>query len=847
MNFMSRSTHAADRRRAPIYWTLMAITVLLGLLYVGKAWTPSSYAITLNVLGVNAPGPTFGQPRDIRSDEFFVQTPHFQTAVLSGLADTDKISPYGESLRNFMAFPTKDWSIVFKPALWGFLVLPAAYAYSLYFFVLAAACFWGWLLFLRLAGAPLAIALCGTVLLTFSQMLQVWWTTNAPTFAFAPWVAIAFLAPRLERTRFLAVFAAMGVWLFSLLYPPFIYAEAVAIAAVIAAFRPDALRWRALLVSGMAAVLAVAVVYLYLHDTIEVMRQTVYPGKRSLDGGSLPWSQAMATILPYVNIIGFDPSLLAPETRNACETGVVGSYLALLLACFAEPSSLMENIRAHRARWLVLVASLVGMASWMLLPIPHAVGHLLLLDMVPPARLMLGFGLLFHMALLLVAPSLRYSVTVRRAAVFLVIVAGVLIVRKGGLPVSLLRQSWFDGVIFICLPMAVMMALWMRLRTRRSGIEAIPLVAAAAACNLLTFGTFNPIQSALPIFAAHPQGIVRDLKALEHWDDRGLIVLDAWRGSALTGLGIRAVNDTLMSPQVAYFRKEFPQLDAATRDRVFNRFGHIIPKFIPAPDAAGDQIFVPIQHYARNRRLLRDDLASAQGNAGNVSSYAIIRNPDHGYDIEVVGWVPWHGVNPSQRLLFHGDANPVGVIREPRLDVAQAMNDPSLRIAGFRAYFSKPDGSFPALQLGSRDGEQTTRIAGLLGIAIDPLAHGDPTSSGEASGSLDSWDFDARNNTLTVQGWTHVDPATTSSIVVGLPGVTAASIERVERPDVAAVFGEAWRHAGFRMVLSLSSADAPVEDRTCIIASRPDGTRLPLAAPGRPSGCLAAGSSQLLP
>ncbi|MBN8893777.1 MAG: hypothetical protein J0I71_02935 [Rhodanobacter sp.] len=847
MNFMRCINRAADWRRAPIYWGLMAITVLLGLLYVGKAWTPSSYAITLNVLGVDAPGPTFGQPRDTRSDEFFVQTPHFQTAVLSGLADTDRISPYDESLRNFMAFPTKDWSIVFKPALWGFIVLPAAYAYSLYFFVLAAACLWGWLLVLRFAGAPLAIALCGTILLTFSQMLQVWWTTNAPTFAFAPWVAIAFLAPRLERTRFVAVFVAMVIWLFALLYPPFIYAEAVAIAAIIAAFRPDALRWRALLVSGLAAALAAAIVYLYLHDTIEVMRQSVYPGKRSLDGGTLPWSQAAATILPYVNIIGFDPTLLAPETRNACETGVVGSYLALLLACFVEPSSFVENVRAHRARWLLLAASLCGMASWMLLPIPHTIGHLLLLDMVPPARLLLGFGLLFHMTLLLVAPSLRYRMTIRRAVIFFIIVAGVLIVRKGGLPGSELRQSWFDGVIFICLPIAVVVALWLRLRTRRSGVEAIPLVAAAAACNLLTFGTFNPIQSALPIFAAHTQGIVQDLKALEHWDDRGLVVLNAWRGSALTGLGIRAVNDTLMSPQLAYFRREFPQLDAATRDRVFNRFGHITPRFIPAPNAAGDQIFVPIQHYAQNRRLLRDDLASTQGNAGNISSYSVIRDPDNGYDIEVVGWAPWHGVDPSQRMLFRGDAHPVGVIREPRLDVAEALNDPTLRVAGFRAYFTKADGSFPALQLRTREGERTTQIPGLLGLAIDPSAHGDPTNAGEVSGALDSWDFDEQNRTLTVQGWMHVNPEATSSIVVGLAGVTAASIERVERPDVAAVFGEAWRHAGFKLVVSLSSGSKPDEDRTCIIASGLDGVRLPLAAPGRPSGCSATVSPRLLP
>ncbi len=540
------------------------------------------------MLGIEEVEPTLGIPRDSRSDEFFVQTPHFQTAVRSGLADRDQVSPYGETLRNFMAFPTRDWSVVFKPALWGFLVLPPAFAYSLYFFFLAAACFWGWHRFLRLLGAPFAIAIAGTVLLGSSQMFQVWWTSNAGTFAFAPWVGVAYLVADSELKRFAYMFGAAAVWMFALLYPPFIYAEALAIATAIAAFRRDSLRVRSIVVAACAGLLAATVVFYYLHDTIEVMRNSVYPGRRSLDGGRTPWSQILATILPYIDTIGFDPRLLAPTTRNECETGVVGSFLLLLILSFAEPSSLRRCWQEQKRSVLIIAAALALMAVWMLAPIPKSIGRFLLLDMVPPTRLLLGFGLLFQIALIVVAGSLSFRITANRLFAFIAVVAGAYVVRKSGLPWSVLKHTWFDAVVFVCLAIALCIHHFVRSPSRIT--TAACLAAAAAATNLFTFGTFNPLQSAHPIFANHDDSVAADLRALQQWDDRNQVYLHGWYGSALTGLGIRAVNNTLMSPQTAHFEQQFPQLSEEERNLIFNRYGHVTPRFIARPSAAGEAI-----------------------------------------------------------------------------------------------------------------------------------------------------------------------------------------------------------------------------------------------------------------
>ena len=109
------------------------VIMLLGVaaVYVAFALTPSHYAIGLRYLGVEDASPLLLSARPIRSDEWIVLTPLFQTAVRGGFSTINQISPYHESLKGFWALPILDWSLVFKPQLWGFWVLPPAYAYSL--------------------------------------------------------------------------------------------------------------------------------------------------------------------------------------------------------------------------------------------------------------------------------------------------------------------------------------------------------------------------------------------------------------------------------------------------------------------------------------------------------------------------------------------------------------------------------------------------------------------------------------------------------------------------------------------------------------------------------------------
>lgn len=826
------------------HWIACAVLALIVLVYVGNAWTPSSYAVVLHSLGIDEQ-PTLGTAQKIRSDEYSVQTPHFQIAVLSGLTDTEQVSPYHESMKSFMAFPTKDWSVLFKPQLWGFLVLPADYAYSLYFAVLAMAFLVGWWFFFRHLGIDTRYALLGALLLFFSHYIQVWWTTNAASFAFAPWVAIAFMRPSSFAVRTLFVLYATAVWLFGLLYPPFLYGMALVIAAAILALRPDTLRVKNILAGLFGGLVAGALVFYYMHDIVEIMRNTVYPGKRSVAGGVTPFRQVAATVLPYINTLQFDPTPVNADAINECEAGTVSSFLALLVLCFADYRTLLDCVRVQRRALAIFSAAAIFCAAWMLLPIPAAVGHLVLLDMVPPRRLLLAFGFLVHIALLALLPRLRWAVTAPRLVSFVACVGLSFLLAKGQLPVSLLLQNWFDLLIIVLAFAAIATARYLK-RPKALGLL---LLAAAAACNGMTFGTFNPVQSATPIFARHDTDVMNDLRKLGTLDRRGWVYLNGWYGATLNGLGIKAVNDTPMSPQQVFFGREFASLSDAAKNYDFNRYAHVIPSFQAEPSVTGDKLLVPLQHFARNGYLVKQPIGDTLPWNGSIDSYSITEIAPGRYAVEVAGWGDFTSVTDQQKLAFAGTSMvPTGLARDLRLDVSSAQKDKTMGLAGFRAFFETDQpGDNDTLRFATVDpvrGEY--RVPNLTVAQFSrqwPLANDYPTVAGK--GYVDGVNVhrDVPGATdVDITGWLPFVLQEGQSVKIITPAhIRSLSLRRIYRPDLIGTLGADWGMSGFSIHLQVAD-DVPFDhSKLCVLARDPKlGT---VALHGASNACKADAAS----
>ena len=595
----SPAAHQSWQRLMPAEKYLLVFLGLCLVVYVGLDLTPSHYSLGLKMLGVNA-HPMVGQALPVRSDEWMVLTPLFQIAVHGHFAATDMISPYHETLKGFLALPITDWSLIFKPQLWAFWVLPPDYAYSFYFALLWGALLVGYTVLTRQLGAGPMVAIAGAVILGSSHFVQVWWTSNAPTFAFAPLPLIAFLSPVRPVAKALFVFYGACVWIFGYVYPPFIIPAAFAMGILVLAFRRDILTPTGIAVGVFAVAAAGAVFYLYFGDLIAVMRNTVYPGSRFVDGGGVQWLRILAHLLPYFTTSLFTPLL---PSSNECEVAVVATLLPLAVLAFVRYRS-FNNISLSAVSWTTL--GLLLMFCWVMFPIPAKIGAVFLWPWVPASRMLWGFGLLLTLSLVVFASRLEFTLSRLRLSIFAATLIAAWLVSKIGFtsifghfsmsPWEALKRSWFDWVGIIPF-IAAGIATWLwpdKFKAREM------VLAAVAATSLITFGTFNPIQQATHFFNIPSTAFLQRARQDAANNPNGWALLRGDGGALLNGAGIPAVNHVLTSPVMSFWARVFPNMSPQQRHLVFDRYAHIVPDFVNDPySPQPDVIVVPVKVFQK--------------------------------------------------------------------------------------------------------------------------------------------------------------------------------------------------------------------------------------------------------
>lgn len=590
-----------EANESGLAWRLLIIGAALALLYVALALTPSHYAAGLQRLGVDA-RPLLFLARGVRSDEWIALTPLFQTAVRGGFETYNQISPYHESLKGFWALPILDWSLVFKPQLWGFWLLPPAFAFSLYFALLWISFLAGYTIMLVQLGARLSIAALGSICLLFSSFVQVWWTSNAPAFALAPWPLVVFLLPLHPLLKLPLLFWSSAVWIFGFAYPPFIIPTAFVLGVLVLAFRRDSLTF-ANVVVAVAAMLGLGFCFLwYFGDLLQIMQATVYPGSRVSSGGGVEVSKLFAHVLPFFNTAGFHPLFAS----NECEVAAVSTLLPLTLLCLVSYPSLIAELRASSVGWSVVGLALALMLAWMFLPIPAALGKALLWTYVPPNRMLWGFGLLLTLTTILLASRCRFELSRQRVWTFMsILFSGWLLSRllftlvwseTTMTTLQALLLGGFDGIAIVAFYITASLA-------RKHKAEAIAInrlfVFCAAFTGMLTFGTFNPFQQAFPIFDKPRTPDVESARQEAMSAPNGWAVVPGAHGALFSGAGVRAINHTLTAPQLNFFRAIFPSMHETSFKHIFNRYAHIVPVLgLKEPKLLKDDvILVPVEAF----------------------------------------------------------------------------------------------------------------------------------------------------------------------------------------------------------------------------------------------------------
>lgn len=574
---------------------------LLCLLATGLAISPSSYGIARRNLGAADDGVLLGRPQAIRSDEYALWTPMVQQAVLSGYAQADPNSLYGESQRHLYPLPLRDWGLAFKPTFWLFLVLPPAFAYAGYF----AACTFlfvaGFYLLSRRFGCSPQHAALISLLLYYSAYTQTWWTSLGHHLAVFPWIPLLYLAEMRAHWRAAAFTLATGCWfLGGTFYPPLVWTLLLCGLLGIWVFRPEMLRLSRDLsarqvasVAGMAAGSLAA--YLYLREPLAAMLSSTGHGARNLTGGSVPWQDFLGIFFPMFSFQGG----FVISGKNHCEASAAGSALWPLLLSFLDYRASWRSLLEHPAKRPLLyrMAALGGgvalLAAWMLLPLPAWVGLPFLWNKFPNSRLLFAAGLLTLWLALLFFRFARFRFTPLRLALFCAatgaawwpsrIDASFELLRARQLR-ALLELEWFEranGDLFPAALVCVLAAAAWILRKREgrwlpasrwAGPTGALLVAALA--NAFFFFDWNPWMSSRKIFEKIDTPHVARLRELQEAHPRRWLVVGGWEhlGRTLNGLGFRSVNYGFIVPETRLLRQLFPALDQRTFDYLFNRY-----------------------------------------------------------------------------------------------------------------------------------------------------------------------------------------------------------------------------------------------------------------------------------
>jgi len=519
-------------------------------------------------------GPILGTPKNIRSDEWLVATPTIISQFNKGFpVENPGIGAARSPL--VMNIPVRHFSALFMPQNYGFFFLPFENAFSFLWNYRVIGLFLStFLLLLLLTGNQTWLSFTGGILLLFSPYIQWFFSTFLGEYIIAMNIIVISSVGLVFSRRIVPIILyGLLLILFSLNllmipYPPFqipLFYLIVTLftGTLITRYNRDILfsHLRVKLPVAAAAFVIIGwVSVLYLRDireTMDIVMNTGYPGKRFSTGGTLPAIRLFSGM--------FDIFLY--ETRylwsNICETSTFILLFPFLLPVLIY-GALIKKIDYLQG---LLMVFLLLLALFMTIGISPMVAKITLFKMVPPYRVFFIMGIANIYLVILFLSDPRKSLPEKSLWKVLLFILVLLSVSILSILFNRFTNHFFKTWEVAAVTIGISIAIWLLLYKR-----VIPFTLLIMALVIQTTIDVFPVSSGASAITA--KKIYLQAREIHSKDPEARWVV--FGNYIPSGLLIAAGANVFNGPKYTPDLKSFSILDPDKKHlKVYNRYAHI--------------------------------------------------------------------------------------------------------------------------------------------------------------------------------------------------------------------------------------------------------------------------------
>ena len=604
------------RRLGP--WTVVVLGAVLFLGLVAVNVNGSSMAVLGGKGYRSDPALVAGQPRPIRVDEFGIETPLAVSAARQGFPGTMDVG-LSATPQTAVAHgaPSWDWSEVFRPQDWGYLVLGPARGLAVHWWFPLLLALGGMVALLTALGVGARLTAALAVVATFTPN-AAWWSSPTPALVVGysalvgACLLLAVRTPDWRRAALAGVGAGVAtVCLALVLYPPWAVGAAVVIAGLVVGEAIERrASWRSVVAGGVTTLVValpvLALWYLANKTAIQAVLATYYPGGRVSRAGEARLSVLLdAPLNPMfsgvrgdtlASVTGADgvtnlsevsaswlplPLLVVvvvvavlrwlhvrARSEVAADVAVAEGAVAEGAVADDEDESVPRRVATPYALWGVAISALV-LLVWALLPLPSWTGAIVL-GRIPGARTTVALGMA---AVLLVALVVRLPVSRSRAVESTLWVVA-LVVTILATVWSAFQLPWDTaGAAVPALVLGAVVALgFTAVASGRSARWGALLLAVFA---FWSWALVNPLQHGLGILDR--SALVRTMKTIAA-NDPGMrvLVVDDASVPLVRAAGVQVVSGVTFFPEAERMQRLAP-----TQKRLWNNYAQYVWKVVP--------------------------------------------------------------------------------------------------------------------------------------------------------------------------------------------------------------------------------------------------------------------------